>query len=466
MAGGDAGSYDARRGFLGFRGLKPRSRLLAQRQIRITRHALLIAGVFAASLLFIAANGYTAPAFAQKTSRPPTPPKPATRAVASDSPRIYLMTMGQGDQVYELFGHDALWVHDPTQAMDTVYNWGVFSFDQPHFVLRFLHGDMEYLMLGEPLDVTIAAYKILNRQVWVQELNLTDTERKALVTFLHWNARPENATYRYDYYRDNCSTRVRDAIDRVTGGQVRAQLKAIKTDETYRSHSLRLMQGNEPMVSGVELLLGRPTDVRLSADETSFLPVELLKHLRTVRLDGGKRPLFKEEFVLNEATRPPEPTRAPRLWIWFAPIGVLLTALVLWLSAHAETIGRRRALAATIAILAAIFGILGSVIAALITLTDHVAAHGNENIFMLNPLWLVIAVLGPMVILRRRARTTAVMLVRVAAAAGCVAVLLHLVGLSRQPNWDAIALVLPVELTIAWVLVDASWAVTGRGSSV
>jgi Domain of unknown function (DUF4105) len=428
---------------------------------------LLTAGAFAASLMFIAADGQMTLAFAQPASRPArTPSDPATLAFTSDSPRIYLMTMGQGDQVYELFGHDALWVHDPTQAMDTVYNWGVFSFDQPHFVLRFLHGDMEYLMLGEPLDVTIAAYKILNRQVWVQELNLTDTERKALVTFLHWNARPENATYRYDYYRDNCSTRVRDAIDRVTGGQVRAQLRAIKTDETYRSHSLRLMQGNEPMVSGVELVLGRPTDVRLSADETSFLPVELLKHLRTVRLDGGKRPLFKEEFVLNEATRPPEPTRAPRLWIWFAPIGVLLTALVLWLSAHAETVGRRRALAATIAILAAIFGILGSVIAALITLTDHVAAHGNENIFMLNPLWLVIAVLGPMVILRRRARTTAVLLVRVAAAAGGVAVLLHLVGLSRQPNWDAIALVLPVELAIAWVLVDASWAVTGKGPSV
>jgi Domain of unknown function (DUF4105) len=343
----------------------------------------------------------------------------------------------------------------------------VFDFSTPGFIGRFLLGHMEYMMAGDPLDATLQFYRALNRQVWVQELDLTDAEKKELVVFLRWNVRPENANYRYDYYRDNCSTRVRDAIDRVTGGQVRARLKAIKTNETYRSHTLRLMQGDRALVSGVELLLGRPTDVELTADETSFLPVELMKHLHTVRLDGGRRPLFKREFVLNDATRAPEPTRVPSLWMWFAPIGVALTALVLWLGARSEgTVGRRRVLAATIAILAGTFGTLGSIIAALVTITDHVAAHGNENIFMLNPLWLVIAALAPRMILRRRAGKSSVLLIRVAAAVGCGAVLLHLVGLSRQPNWDAIALVLPVELAMAWVLVDTSWAATSRTSSV
>lgn len=372
------------------------------------------------------------------------------------------MTMGQGDEVYELFGHDALWVHDPAQPIDTVYNWGVFTFDHPvRFVLRFLKGDMRYMMDGEPLDLIVAYYRALDRQVWVQELNLTDVEKTELITFLHWNVRPENATYRYDYYRDNCSTRVRDAIDRVTGGQIRAQLRSIKTDETYRSHTLRLMQRDRALVSGVELMLGRPTDVKLTADATSFLPVELMKHLHTVKLDGGRRPLFKREFILNEATRTPEPTRVPGLWMWFAPVGLGLTVLVLWLGASAElTVGRRRVLAATVAILAGTFGILGTVIAALITVTDHVAAHGNEDIFMLNPLWLVIAVLAPRMILRRRAGKRAVLLIRVAGAVSCGAVVFHLVALSRQPNWDAIALVLPVELAIAWVLIDVSWAAT------
>lgn len=443
-----------------------RSPALSKRKHSILR-ALVAAGAFVASLLIIAANDHASGALARTRARPaPASRAPIASAAQRDSLRIYLMTMGQGNEVYELFGHDALWVHDPTEPIDTVYNWGVFDFRTPGFIGRFLLGHMEYMMAGDPLDATVQFYRALDRQVWVQELDLTSSEKTELVAFLRWNVRPENATYRYDYYRDNCSTRVRDAIDRVTGGRIRAQLKAMRTDETYRSHTLRLMQGDWALVSGVELLLGRPTDVRLTADETSFLPVELMKHLRAVKLDGGRRRLFKREFVLNESTRPTEPVNVPRLWIWFAPIGLALTALVLWLGAHADgSIGRRRALAATVAILAAACGTLGSVIATLLTITDHVAAHGNENIFMLNPLWLAIAVLAPRMILGRAGKGS-LLLIRVAAAVGCGAVLLHLVGLSRQPNWDAIALVLPVELAIAWVVVDASWAATPRTPSV
>jgi len=401
------------------------------------------------------AGRYTT-AFAQQVRPASTrvPPDPTTLAYTSDSLRIYLITVGQGDQVWELFGHNALWVHDPAQAIDTVYNWGVFSFSQPRFVLRFLHGDMEYTMLGESLDNTIPFYRHLNRDVWAQELNLTSAEKKALVAFLHWNAQPENANYRYDYYLDNCSTRVRDAIDRVTGGQVRAQLRTIATDETYRSHSLRLMQGNTPMVSGVEMVLGRPTDAKATADETAFLPVQLMRHLRAVRLDGGKRPLIGEEFAINSATRPQEPSRAPRLWMGFAPLGLSLSVLVLWLGGALSASQRRRPAAAVISILSAAFGILGTIITALVTLTDHTATHGNENIFMLNPLWLVIAVVAPIVILRGQPRTAARWLAIGAGAVGVLAVLIHLVGMSRQPNWDVIALVLPVELAIAWVLFD------------
>ena len=391
-------------------------------------------------------------ATAQQPRPRPVVPDPTLAAITSDSLRIYLVTMGQGDEVYEVFGHDAIWVHDPSKAIDTVYNWGVFSFDQPNFVLRFLHGDMRYMMLGEPLDATIGFYKSLNRDMWAQQLNLTDAEKKTLIDFLHWNERPENSSYRYDYYLDNCSTRVRDAIDRATGGQIRPQLKAIETDETYRSHSLRLMQGMKAMVSGVELLLGRPTDTRLSADETSFLPVQLMKHLRGMKLDGGKRPLFTEEFVVNASTRPREPENVPRLWLWFAPVSIALTALVLWLERGLRAGKRRRGTAFVLTFLSAVLGILGLIITLLVTVTDHTAAHANENFFMLNPLWFVIALLAPMGMLRQRPRPRTMMLIRGAAAFACLAVLVHVVGLSRQANWDAIVLLLPVELAISWTL--------------
>lgn len=414
-------------------------------------HARLTAATFFAAFVLSAASGHSAPAFAQAVSRP----APLSPNAAPDPIRIYLMTMGQGDEVYELFGHNAIWVHDPNTAFDVVYNWGVFDFRTPGFVGRFLMGDMRYMMVGELLDNTLAQYKAWNRQVWAQELNLTPAEKRALIDFMQWNARPENATYRYDYYLDNCSTRVRDVIDRVVRGEVRAYLRSIRTEETYRTHSLRLMQSKGLMVSGVELALGRPTDVKLTADQASFLPMQLMRYIGGVKRDGGTRPLVGEAFVVYQATRPPEPTTTPKLWKAFVPLGLLLAAIVLWLARAGDSpsVRKQRALATMIAIVAGFCGVIGTMITFLVTVTDHVAAHSNENMFMLNPLWLAVAVLGPMLILRRRARTAAVVLVLMAVALGCGAVLIHLIGLSRQPNWDAIGLLLPVELAIAWILV-------------
>jgi hypothetical protein len=382
-------------------------------------------------------------------------PDPTLRAVVSDSLRIYLLTVGQGDEIYELFGHNAIWVHDPTRAIDTVYNWGVFDFNAPHFILNFVRGRNWYSMDADPLDATINFYQHFNRQIWAQELNLTTAEKKSLVDFIHWNLRPENARYRYDEYLDNCSTRVRDALDRATGGQIRPQLRAIQTTETYRSHSLRLMQGMKAIVSGVELLLARPTDVKLTADQASFLPVQLMKYVQDLTLDGGKRRLVKDAFVVNPAARADEPQTAPKLWTWFAPIGIALAAIVLWLGG-AFGPARRRGAAFAMSFLAAVIGILGTIIAFLMTLSDHGSTHANENIFMLNPLWLVIAVVAPMVILHPRHRRNARGLIALALGLACVAPLSHLLLLSRQSNWDVILLILPVELAIGWILLSVA----------
>jgi hypothetical protein len=374
-----------------------------------------------------------------------------------DSVRVYLMTVGQGDGVEELFGHNGLWVHHLSGG-DTVYNWGVYDFNSPGFIGKFLLGDMRYTMDDWPIDATILHYQSRNRQVWAQRLNLTPTETTELLAFLRWNMQPENRVYSYDYYRDNCSTRARDALDRVLKGAVSAHLKAIPTDETYRGHSLRLMRHNF-LVSGVQMALGRPTDVVLTAQETSFLPVQLMNHLRTLKLDAGTRPLLGETFVVNQATRPDEPTAIPALWKGMLPVGLVLAALIL-LPGFAIGGGEPhlRVQATMVAIVAGFFGVIGTILFLLVTVTTHVAAHGNENMFMLNPLWLILAVILPRVIVRGHGgRFTRGVLVAAQAIAVC-AVIMHLVGLSKQPNWDVIALVLPAELAIAFV---ASYRMAG-----
>jgi hypothetical protein len=409
-------------------------RLLASRAVR---GALLLTA--AASVL----------ATAQTTPPPATLDRAPTRA--DSAIRITLLTMGQGSEVYAMFGHNAIWVHDPAQAVDVVYNWGVFDFNSPGFLGRFLLGDMRYIMVGDTYAATLAHYKYLNRRIWAQELDLTASEKRALVDFIRWNALPENRQYQYNYYLDNCSTRVRDAIDRVLGGQLRAYLSAIPTDETYRQHSLRMMQSDKLLSTGIELALGRSTDVKLSANETSFLPVQLMNYVRGFKRAGG-RPLVMREYVLSEANRGPEPEGVPALWKGLLPIGLALAGLMLGLYYRTSA---RRTTATLIAIFAGIVGLVGLVIALLVTITDHVAAHGNENMFMLNPVWLVIAVVVPMLLLRGKAGGVARWAVIVGAVLSLGAVAIHLVGLSRQPNWDVIGLILPPQLAIAAIAFAA-----------
>ncbi len=124
---------------------------------------------------------------------------------------IALVTMGPGTRVWERFGHNAVWVRDTISGFDRVYNYGMFSFQQEGYVQRFLQGRLLYWMMGFESPRHFGAYVAADRSLWVQELNLTPEQRAELAAFLEWNDTPENRFYRYDYYLDNCSTRIRDA---------------------------------------------------------------------------------------------------------------------------------------------------------------------------------------------------------------------------------------------------------------
>ena len=181
----------------------------------------------AASLLLA-----VAPAVATAQVRPPSaeqPPGPRVNVPPEPGSEVTvtLVTMGVGEQVWEQFGHNAIWFHVDRApslggAVDVLYNWGILDSSKPYFIPHFLQGRMLYSMGGYPLQQTLIEYTERDRAVWAQELDLTNAQKVALRDFIIWNSRPENAEYRYDYYLDNCSTRVRDALDRVLGGVIRA----------------------------------------------------------------------------------------------------------------------------------------------------------------------------------------------------------------------------------------------------
>jgi hypothetical protein len=170
-----------------------------------------------------------------------------------------------------------------------------------------------------------------------------------------------------------------------------------------------------------------------------------MNYVKDFKVDG-KRPLILREFMLNDPVdRGPEPTTVPALWKWYLPIGLVIAALILalWFTLRA-----RIATATIVAVAAGVIGIVGTIIVLLVTVTDHVAAHRNENLWLLNPIWLVVAVALPIALLRQRWKVA-----RWATLAGAAvslgAVLMHLVGMSHQPNWDVIALLLPPQLAMA-----------------
>src|SRR5689334_17564317 len=193
--------------------------------------------------------------------------------------RVFLITFGDGDEVWEKFGHSAIWIHDPGALpinQDLAYNWGMFDDRALSFYFDFFQGRLWYWMASDPADGMMQFYaEHLNRTVLLQELNLTTAQKIKLRDVLHRADTDANRYYRYDYYRDNCATRPRDVIDNLTGGRLRAKTEHVMTDTTFRSHTRRLTSGNIGLYTVLEALMGHPVDRPLSQWDEMFLPLKL-----------------------------------------------------------------------------------------------------------------------------------------------------------------------------------------------
>lgn len=378
-------------------------------------------------------------------------------AAPGDELTVTLVTMGYGEEIWQNFGHNAIWIHDDSGAgSDIAYNYGMFDFDEPGFLGRFLRGEMMYWMGGFDMQRMLDVYIEENRTVWAQELNLTAAQKLQLRAFLEHNALPENRYYRYDYFRDNCSTRVRDALDEVLGGVLRATLGAQVGRRTYRSEALRLTSADIPINAGIDLGLGPATDVPLSAWDESFIPMRFRDHLRGITVDGpdGRVPLVASERVLYQANRDGPPAEPPARFVEFLVAG-LLGFIVFWgLSRFAPgSVAAGFTLAVLVAVWALVTGTLGVVLAALWALTDHTAAYRNANLLQTNPIALGLVVLGPLAILRGRGQRAALGLAVLLAGMSLFELVLGIVPGIRQDTSRMIALFLPIHAGVLLALL-------------
>ena len=360
------------------------------------------------------------------------------------------MTKGPGKQVWERFGHNAIWIHDPVRGTDQAYNYGLFDFGQENFLLRFVQGRMWYWMQGFPAQSYVESYRRANRSVWVQELELPPAARRELQAFLEWNELPENRFYHYDYYRDNCSTRVRDALDRALGGQLRERSRDVPTGRTFRYHTLRLTANDPPIYTGLELGLGQPVDQPISMWEEMFLPLALRVHLRKISVagaGGGIVPLVKSERTLFEASEPAPPASPPFWILGYLLAGVLIGGLALGLGAATPASRPARAgFLVTTWLWWLVSGVAGLVVAGLWCCTDHTAAYRNANVLQTNLLALPLLWFGTRLAFGSgRAVRPAVWLSGLLVGLSLLGLLLKAFPPFHQVNGDIIALALPAH---------------------
>jgi len=364
--------------------------------------------------------------------------------------RVWLLTAGPGEAVWERFGHNALRVQDAATGRDVAYNWGIFDFDQVDFIPRFLRGEMLYMMAPFQAGPMVDAYARTGRRIVMQELALTPAQRLELVRFAERNALPENRDYRYDYFRDNCSTRVRDLLDLVLGGQLSRRFSAEPSGTSWRDQIRRLTRDDVPLFTGMDVLLGTPGDEPISVWQEMFLPMTLRDALRDVTVagpDGTPRPLVVAEQVLVEGTNPTEPAEPPSWWIGYLLAGLALGGLLAW--GGGQGAWGRRAVAAVATLWSLVAGLVGTILL-LVLFTDHVFMYPNANAFLLTPLSLGLAVTIPLTRWRpealRLAERVAVGVLAVAALALAVQVVPSL----RQDNAIFLCLVLPVHAGLWW----------------
>ena len=363
--------------------------------------------------------------------------------------QISVLTAGVGAEVWERWGHNMIRVRDTLTGEDVAYNWGMFSFAQEGFVRRFLMGRMHYWMAADGTERTVRLYQYRDRTLIEQHLALTPAQRLQLVAFLEWNAREENKYYRYDYYLDNCSTRLRDALDRVLGGALRAQTDTVMAGTTFRRETRRLSSPDALLYTGLMLGLGPATDRPISVWQEMFLPVRTMEELRHVRVpgaDGAPVPLVTSEDTLYRSTRFSEPTDPPRKLPLYLAIGGGLGLILIGVG----RLRRPRAFLILGAFVALILGLGGALLVFLMGFTDHAVTYGNENALLVSFLALILAVaLRPALDGGRRAGRLASGVALAIAGLALVALFLKVAMPSHQDTWETLALLFPIDLGLA-----------------
>jgi hypothetical protein len=355
--------------------------------------------------------------------------------VPANGAEAWLVTFGPGEIYWERFGHNAIWLREPAAGIDHTFNFGYFDFDQEDFFARFMRGRMLYFSVAQPAVREFEFYRQENRSIRAQKLNLTPPQYRQLRDYLLNEVKLENRNYRYDYYLNNCSTRIRDALDIALDGALSARTKVVPANLNFRDQTRRLTQMQFWYYLGLELGLGFPVDRAVSRWDEMFIPMVVADELAAMSVAASTlgNPLVPVDTMLFTAAVP-TPAEVPTpVWYRYLFLGLLVTG-VAWLSGKFMPPVWLAGLCHAWVLISATNGLI---LAALWLFTDHEVARANANLLLFNP--LVILALIPM--LRR--------IGAVVMAGGVVVAYMLLLLPEHQYNLDVLALLTPINLAVA-----------------
>lgn len=220
----------------------------------------------------------------------------------SENAEISILTMGPGLQLYDSFGHSAFRVLDLGNGKDIVYNYGVYDFNTPNFYTKFAQGKLLYKLVKEDAPTFLRRYTYHKREIKEQVLNLNHSEKQKLFAFLENNAKPENQFYLYDFFYDNCATKIRDVLVVVLGEELLYDANYLEKQLTFRELIQKNVNWNSWGSFGMDIAIGSVVDKKASPWEHQFLPDYVLKAAEKAKISKKltSENLIKETKLLFE----------------------------------------------------------------------------------------------------------------------------------------------------------------------
>jgi len=296
--------------------------------------------------------------------------------------RISLLTCDPGDELYSVFGHSAVRVVDLQTGRDLVFNYGTFDFDTPNFYLKFARGKLDYMLSVSTYNQFIEHYFSLKRAVREQVLDLNEEQAAKAVEFLQINYQPDNRYYRYDFFYDNCATRIRDMFEKVLGDQLEWEDPQATENKTFRNlideYVYPLPWGD----LGIDLALGSVIDKDATEREKQFLPdyMEAAFGRAVIVGDGPSRPLVKSQTTVLDL--PPVEIG----WSIFNPYFLFWAIAILFIVITYLGFKRKKLYIGFDQALFGTLALLGIMIVLLWFFTEHTTTKFNWNLLWAFPL--------------------------------------------------------------------------------